>query len=401
MAAASKPRVLIAGAGIGGLTAALALIRRGFAVEIYEQTSALREVGAGVLVSPNGMLVLRELGLADRAFALSGRPRRREIRLWNTGHAWPTFEFDAATLAEYGRPFAWLYRPDLLELLAQAVAAAAPDAIRLGKKVSGGGPTADGAVLCFADGSEAQGDALIGADGVHSVLRTSLHGADAATLTGFVAWRAVIPFGSLPSHLADDVAKTWLGPNGHFVEYPVRRSELLNIVGVVERSDWQTESWSAIGTPGQMAHDFRGWHDNIQAIIQAIPEPGIWALLIRRPLATWSQGAVTLLGDAAHPTLPFLGQGATMAIEDGFVLARALEAHRDDLAAGCQSYEAARGERTSRLVTGAAENAQRLTNPILSDPAAAHAYLDREYSQPTMRNRLDWIYQYDATRVPV
>lgn len=396
-----KPHVLIAGAGIGGLTAALALIHHGFRVTVYEQTKEIREVGAGVLISPNGMQVLATLGISDRVLAVAARPTKREVRLWSTGRAWPTFELNTVASAVYGQPFAWLYRPDLLEVLAQAVSELSPDTIQLGCKVESCQQVAGRVTLHFANGGSVAGDVLIGADGVHSVIRSTLHGSDKPEFTGFVAWRGVIPFTNLPPRFADGVAKTWVGPSGHVVEYPVRRGELLNFVGVVQRDDWRIESWSTIGSRQQLEADFQSWHDDIQILIRAVPAPYIWALTIHPPLPQWSVGHATLLGDACHPTLPFLGQGATMAIEDGLVLARAMKTHSGDLAAGLSAYEAARKERTSRLVAAAAENTKRLTNPILADAAAAEAYLNGEYSDVKMSERFDWVYKYDAANVAI
>jgi salicylate hydroxylase len=395
------PHVLIAGAGVGGLTAALALIQQGFTVTVCEQTKEIRDVGAGVLISPNGMRVLAALGVADRVLAVAAHPMRREVRLWNTGRAWPTFELNTVASAVYGQPFAWLYRPDLLEVLNRAVAELAPNAIHLGRKVEGCEQSAGRVTLHIADGGSVAGDALIGADGVHSVIRSILHGSDDPEFTGFVAWRGVIPFAELPSRFADGVAKTWVGPSGHVVEYPVRRGELLNFVGVVQRDDWRTESWSSTGSREQLEADFRGWHDDVQILVRTIPDPHIWALTIHCPLSRWSVDHATLLGDACHPTLPFLGQGATMAIEDGLVLARAMKARGADIAGGLSAYEAARKERTSRLVAAAAENTKRITNPIFADVDAAYTYLDREFAEVKMSERLDWVYNYDAVNVVV
>lgn len=396
-----KPHVLIAGAGIGGLTAALGLLRRGFPVSVYEQAKELREVGAGVLISPNGMRVLTNLGVAERALAIAAHPVRREVRLWNTGQAWPTFELNTVASAVYGHPFAWLFRPDLLELLAEAVIDLAPDAIHLGYKATSCRQEAGTVTLLFADGRTASGDALVGADGVHSVIRNSLHGTDQPEFTGFIAWRGVIPFTALPSRFYDSVAKTWVGPTGHVVEYPVRRGELLNFVGVVQRNDWHTESWSTVGSREDLASDFDGWHDDVRIMIQAVPQPNLWALSVHRPLQYWSADRITLLGDACHPTLPFLGQGATMAIEDGLVLARAMDAYAPDVVRGFASYEAVRKERTSRLVAGAEENVKRITNPILADPSSAKMFLDAEFAEVKMSERLSWVYEYDAANVAV
>jgi len=396
-----NPHVLIAGAGIGGLTAALGLLRRGFRVSVYEQAKELREVGAGVLISPNGMRVLTDLGVADRALAIAAHPVRREVRLWNTGQAWPTFELNTVAAAVYGYPFAWLFRPDLLELLAEAVVELAPDAIHLGHSVTSCRQGAETVTLLFTNGRTASGDALIGADGVHSVIRSTLHGIDQPEFTGFIAWRGVIPFTTLPPRFSDGVAKTWVGPKGHVVEYPVRRGELLNFVGLVQRDDWRTESWSAVGSREQLAVDFDGWHDDVQIMIQSVPQPNLWALGVHPPLQHWSVDRITLLGDACHPTLPFLGQGATMAIEDGLILARALAAYVPDIARGFTAYEAARKERTSHLVAAATENVKRITNPILADPTKAQSFLDAEFAEVKMSERLNWVYEYDAVNVVV
>ncbi|TWT12821.1 FAD-dependent monooxygenase [Reyranella sp. CPCC 100927] len=401
MNARARKRILIAGGGIGGLTLALALLRRGFEVEVYEQAQALREVGAGLHVSSNGMLVLAALGVADRAMALAATPRRREIRLWNTGQSWTTFDPGAEANATYGHPHVTMYRPDLLEILAQAVQDAAPTAIRLGRTVVGCTQDASGAVLHFTDGNQARGDVLVGADGIHSVIRRALHGADDATFTGLAVWRGVIPADRLPDDLVRPVAANWIGPGRHVVQYPVRRGELINFGGVVERDDWHSESWTTPGTHADMYRDFTGWHADIRTLIGAIEQPFVWALKLRRPLTQWSRGRITLLGDACHPTLPFLAQGAVMAIEDAFVLARALEVYGSDVVSALRAYEAARQERTARIVEGSAANTRRFHNPALADPSGAQAYVEREFAEPRLRERFDWIYRYDASTVPV
>ena len=397
---AGPMRVLIAGGGIGGLTAALALLRRGIDVEVFEQAAALKEVGAGVQISANGTRALHALGIGEAVAASSCEASGKEIRLWSTGQTWPLFDLGAESVRQYGFPYLTVFRPDLLEALAGGVERAKPGARRLGARVTGFEQDADGVTLDLADGTRARGDALIGADGIHSRVRQELFGPDDPAFSGLIAWRGVIPMAALPPHLARPVGTNWVGPGRHVVHYPLRRGELMNFVGIVERADWQVESWTAQGTTAELAADFAGWHADVQAMIQAIATPYKWALMLRQPLQQWTIGRVTLLGDACHATLPMLAQGAVQAIEDGFVLGRALEAAAD-VPEALRRYEAARQERTTRMVLGSAENAKRFHNPALAEQAGAQAYVEREWSEERVRARYDWLFRYQVDTVPV
>jgi salicylate hydroxylase len=194
---------------------------------------------------------------------------------------------------------------------------------------------------------------------------------------------------------------TWIGPHGHVVTYPLRRGELLNFVTAIERDDWLIESWTEPGTVEECRRDFAHWHPDILAIIDAIDVPYKWAMLGREPLQRWSVGRVSLLGDACHPTLPFLAQGANMAIEDGLIVARCLDAEPGDPAAAFRRFERARIERTGRVVRGSSDNTKRFHNPSLADAASAAEYIRREMAPEKLRTRYDWAYEYDARAAPV
>lgn len=392
-------RVAVAGGGIGGLTAALALLRRGIDVEVYEQAAELKEVGAGVQLSANGSRALYELGIAEELKAISCQAEGKEIRVWNTGETWKLFDLGTVSIERYGYPYFTVYRPDLLDVLAAAVRREKPDAIRLARKCRG--LTQDGERVCleFEDGARADCDVLVGADGVHSKVRQALFGPDKPDFSGVIAWRGVVPMESLPKHMARMVGTNWVGPNGHVVHYPLRGGKLMNFVGAYERADWQVESWTARGTHEEVAADYAGWHADVHAIIRAIPVPYKWALMVRPPMERWSVGRVTLLGDACHPMVPFLAQGAVMAIEDGFVLARCLSHY--GAPGGLAHYERARIERTRRTMEGSTANIQRFHNPVLADPVKGREYVDREWAGQRVSERYDWLFKYDVTATPI
>ncbi len=396
-----KPHLLVAGGGIGGMAAALALLRKGFDVDVYEQAQAFREVGAGVQISPNGNRALDHLGVFQVLQAVSCDADGKEIRLWNSGRTWKLFDLGAEAIARWGHPYLTVYRPDLLQVLTDAVRALKPSALHLGAKVTDFGADGDGVVLRLEDGREARGDVLIGADGVHSRIRNRLHGESAARFSGMMAWRGVIPMERLPAHMARSVATNWIGPGAHVVCYPLRGGRLMNFVATVDRDDWRDESWTTEGTVEECRADFVGWHADIQAMIGAAPSLFKWALLGRPPMERWTVGRVTLLGDACHPTLPFLAQGAVMALEDAVVLARAFEAFGDDVSEALARYEAARIEVTRRKVLGASANTERFHNPALATEAGAAAYVDGQWNREAILARYDWIFADDVTRTPL
>jgi len=394
-----KPRVLIAGAGLGGLTAALALIQRGYDVRVFEQASELREVGAGVQLGANGTRLLIALGLREAMEHVVCAAVAKEMRLGTTGQAWRVFDLGDTSVERFGAPYWMVHRGDFHAVLLAAVRQAAPDAIRAGNACVGFEQTADGVTLHLANGDSATGDVLIGADGVHSRIRQQMFGEGRAQFTGIMAWRGLVPMERLPEHQRRLVGNNWMGVGGHVVTYPLRRGEILNFVGVVERDDWQVESWTVEGSREECLHDLRNWHDDVKTIIRNIDTPFKWALLGREPLGRFAQGRVCVMGDAAHPTLPFLAQGANMALEDAIILARCLDAFDAPLA--LRHYEQARVDRTARIVRGSSDNTKRFHNPALGDPVGAAAYVEREFTPEKVSQRYDWLYEYDALTVPL
>lgn len=393
--------IAIVGAGIGGLTAGLALLRKGFTVRILEQAGVLGEIGAGVQISANGTKALSRLGLGERIEAVATEAAGKQVRLWNTGATWKLFDLGAASREIYGSPYLMMHRADLHGVLTQAVRELDPEAIVLGQKVTDITQDASSVTLTTAGGRTFTADVAIGADGVHSQVRHSLFDALEPEFPGIIAWRGVIRASDLPAHLRAPYGVNWVGKGGHVVHYPLRRNELVNIVGVVEKTGWQVESWSTQGRVEDFAADFDGWHEDVQTLIRSVATPYKWALMVRPPMTHWTRGRVALLGDACHPTLPFLAQGAVMAIEDGYILARALAEYADDPVVAVQRYEAARVERTTRVVEGSAGNARRFHNPVLASHEGASEYVDREWAEDRVKERYDWLFRYDVDQVPL
>jgi 2-polyprenyl-6-methoxyphenol hydroxylase-like FAD-dependent oxidoreductase len=397
----TSSRIIIIGGGIGGLTAALALLRRGLDVEVHEQAAELKEVGAGIQTSANGTRVLHALGLAEALAGVQVLPSRREIRHWRTGETWSWFELGATSAKRYGTPHVMLHRGDLQMILADAVRQLKLDAIHLGKACVGVTPSGDQVTVRTASGETATAAYVIGADGIHSMVRESLFGADKPEFTGVVAWRGLVPMDRLPESLRHMQGTNWLGPKGHVLHYPVRRGELMNFISFVERDDWQVESWTIQGTTDELANDFQSWHHDVQTLIRNIDVPFKWALMVRPPMPRWSKGRVTLLGDACHPTLPFLGQGGVMAIEDAYVIAACLAKYVDDPTVAFARYEDIRRDRTAAVVRKSHENRRQAFSPALADEHEVAASVARDWQQVRVKERLDWLYEYDATAVEI
>ncbi len=374
MSEALKDRAIrIVGAGIGGLTAALALARRGAAVSVHEQAEGLREVGAGIQLSPNAGRVLSALGLDAAIEAIA--PRAHGVRMWNAGGD-PVARLDWRRLRP-GAAFRTVHRARLVEML-EAEARAAGVAIHLGQAVTAEALAGLG------------GDLVIGADGLHSVLRRHLNGAETPFFTGQTAWRALIPCPETEPRWAD----LFMGPGRHLVSYPLGHG-LRNIVAVVERPDWPHEGWSHRGDPEGLRRDFLAFAEPVRGWLAQVAEVGIWGLFRHEVAARWQDGRHAILGDAAHPTLPFMAQGACMAIEDAWVLAACLDAEADQGRALAR-YEALRAPRCRRLVEAANANARNYHLTGLARPLAHGLLRTASTLAPqALYRRVGWIYDFD------
>ncbi len=385
--------VTILGAGVAGLTAALALAQKGFAVTVLEQADAIREVGAGLQISPNAAVVLQALGLGAALDAAQGRASA--VRLCDGITGDPVLNMDLARL----RPtqgYHFLHRADLIAMLETAVRAAGVQ-IRLLQRIETVDLTGPRPRLVTAQGAEVEADLLIGADGLHSKTRVALNGAAPPFFTHQVAWRAVLP--ERPG--AEQVAEVHMGPGRHLVSYPLRGGKFRNIVAVEERSAWVEESWSLRDDPMEMRLAFERFSPRVRGWLDQVQDVYLWGLF-RHPVAEiWQRilpkGAVAILGDAAHPTLPFLAQGAAMGIEDAFTLAAHLA--KFPLAEALPRWQAARAPRCARIVAAANGTARAYH---LAGPLRGIAHLGLKIgsalSPGFALSRYDWLYGRDVTR---
>lgn len=388
--------VLIAGAGIGGLTAAAMLLQRGIDVEVHEQSTQLGEVGAGIQISANAARVYRALGMLERVRAVAAQPTAYRFRLFDHGEVLQSIVLGPTYEARHGVPYLTVHRADLHALLVERVRELKPDAIHLGHRVTRIEAAPDGITLRFADGDEATGRLLVGGDGIKSVVREHVVGAQPPRFTGDASWRFMVAMDRLPPEHRQDSVDIWVGPGKHAVTYPLRGGEVLNMVGCVEQRSWDSDSWISQAPWDELDADFRGWNDSIAALV-ALAREGVcyrWAMNDREPAAGWTRGRATLLGDAAHPTLPYMAQGAAMAVEDAAVLARAIA--RDGLEpAALHRYERHRVERTSRIVRESAAN--RALFHMDSVQALRDAFARRDMSG----ERNAWLFSYDPIEVPI
>jgi salicylate hydroxylase len=387
--------IAIIGGGIGGLAAAAFLRRAGLAATVYEQASRLSEVGAGLIVAPNAARLLRALGVLDvfeeRAVRLE---TGWEFRRWQDGSVLSSEDLETRCGRLYGERTYTAHRADLLDAIRRAVPG---DNVRLGKRcvhVDTGGPRR---TLRFEDGETAEADVVIGADGIHSLVRAALTEPVPPTYSGLCAFRALVPAQDAPAFARRPAQTLWVGPGHHLVHYPISAGKYVNLVAFAPAGDYTTESWTATATVAELLAEFAGWDERLTRLIRAAGTPGRWALLDRAPLPWWTRGTVTLLGDAAHPMFPFFAQGAAQAMEDGAALARCLAAERADPAAALRRYEELRIPRTTRLQE--VSRARAHVNHLPDGPEQRAR--DAAFSGTDPLTASAWIYAYDAEREPM
>lgn len=392
-------KVLICGGGIGGLTAGLCCLHFGHEVRILEQAPALGDVGAGIQVPPNAMKVFEALGCADEIAVNAFRPEAIETRMGQSGLTLFRVPLDTRAEERWGASYLHIHRADYIEALRSVLAVRAPDALELGAALEAYDQDGDVVTAVLQDGRRVEGDVLIGADGVHSPTRACMLGPDKPQFTGHMAWRTVVPIDRLGENVPAPTACAWMGRGRHAVTYRLRGGRLANFVGVVERCDWQEESWSAQGSRAEAMADFAGWHPVIRTLLEKGDVYHRWALLDRAPLARWSDGRAALLGDAAHPMLPFLAQGAAMAVEDAWVLAAELAVEDRPVTASLEAYQAKRLARTSKAQAGSRANGKTFHRTGIAGRLGTYGpmWLAGRFAPGIIRSRLDGLYGYDVT----
>ena len=389
----SRPTsIAIIGGGIGGRAAAALLLRAGFDVQVYEQANALSEHGAGINIGPNASRILNRLGIAEALGRTGVKPLTFDLRRWDDGRYLVRSPLGEEVETTFGAPYYTLHRGDLQRALTDAVPA---DRVHLGRRFTHIVDHGDRVEAHFADGASIVADALIGADGIHSVVRHALFGPEQPRFTGCVAYRSLVPSARLRHLDLEFSNQIWLGPHAHFVHYFVSAGTLVNFVAVTEEDSWLRESWVDRGDVADALAAFAGWHNQVLSIIGAADEIYKWALFDRSPLPRWSAGRVTLLGDSCHPMLPFMGQGAAQAIEDAATLKGCLLRWPGDIPAALRLYERLRLPRASRL------QGMSQTNKIRFHMPDGRAQRERDAKMAGGATdwswaAVEWLYEHDA-----
>ena len=381
--------IIIVGAGIGGLSAALALLRKGHSVKVYEQSLELGEIGAGIMLTPNAVKCLNFLGLEKPLSELAVEPEHSVYRRFDTAQEMMRAPLKDKMSKTYGARYFHIHRADLHHMLLDAVLGRDPHAVSVEHALMGCEQDSGSVTAIFENGQTVTGDVLIGCDGIRSALRQSLFGAEEPRFTGQAAYRGMVPAEGLPATVTEPVSVSWLGEHKHIIQYGVRGRKYINYVAIVKTDEWTEEGWNRPADVDEVVETFTGWHEDVLALLRATPSNNCyrWGLFDREPIDQWTNGRVTLLGDAAHPTLPFMAQGSAMALEDAVILGHALSNH-DSSQQGLLAYEDARRERTTWIV----QQSRKATD--------LYQRLTGDKSQQRASN-LDTVYGYDASTVSV
>jgi salicylate hydroxylase len=388
--------VAVIGGGIGGLAAALSLSRAGFDVQVYEQTPEVREVGAGIQISPNATRILHRLGLADTLATMGVQPRALRQLRWDDGRTLGVAPLGDALETACGAPYYQSHRADLLNALLSRFPA---DRLHVGHRLTNLIDDGNRVEAYFENGKSIAVDALVGADGIHSAVRRLLFGGESPQFTGCVAYRGLVAADRLADLKLPVEFQVWMGPGKHFVHYFVRSGRLVNFVALVEQDSWTSESWTEEADVADVLAAYEGWHPQVRSILEAVDEAFIWGLFDRPSMERWSTGRVTLLGDACHPMLPFMAQGAAQAIEDGAVLAASLaKIGGTDIAQALRLYESSRLPRTSRVQAASKENKTRFHLPDGPQQRERDAQLGNA-STDWFLKAIAWVYGHDAEAI--
>jgi salicylate hydroxylase len=387
----NKLSVAVIGAGIGGLTAALCLRRFGIDATVYEQSRAAREVGAGINVTPNATRILHALGLAGLLSEHGVVPSHAHQRRWEDGRTLSRTPLGAEIERRFGFRQYQFHRADLLNILMAAVPA---DRLHFSHRLASFSDSGQKVEILFENGVRTRADALIGADGIHSTVQRLLFGEARPNFTGCAAYRALVPADKVAHAALDPALQATLGPRSHFVSYFVSRGRLVNLVGIVEQPHWTNESWTERGGLSGLRSAFSGWHNQVQALLGAVAETFIFGLFDRVPLLRWSAGRVSLLGDACHPMLPFMAQGAAQAIEDAMTLAVCLR-EIPDVPRALARYQDLRLPRTSFVQSLSAANKIRFHLPDGPEQEKRDMEMAGDGSNRSLQAR-SWLYGYDA-----
>jgi salicylate hydroxylase len=341
------PKIAIIGGGIGGLTAAVAMQQRGIEVEVYEQSARIGEIGAGVTLSPNAVKAYRALGIEDQIAAIGFESDNQVVRTWNSGNVISKVFRKGVYEKEFGARYFSMHRADLVDVLSRQL----PDRIlHLGSRCTDVETNDKGARARFADGTEIEADIVVGADGINSAVRRSIFGDEAPRFTGSACWRGLVPLDVFPSGLISTDLTLYMGPRSHVIHFMVRGGKVVNFVAHVETDVWTGESWTQECNRSEVMETFAGWHEPLIQLLGSAERYYKWALYDRDPLDFWSKGRTTLLGDSAHAMPPYIGQGACMAIEDGYALAATIAQMPAQLGEALQHYEKLRLPRTRQAV---------------------------------------------------